>query len=188
MTGTYKVRVKKGEYEVEVESSDKAYVDSKLAELLESAESPAGRHSAPKKVTRKKPSKSSKTTPDSNEAPSSSDEIDVAGLVAHIKDADIHPDVEKNIIDKRNVLAKIVMVFYYAAECFDDPHLTTGQIESITDQLGIKVGMANASNKIRENQRYFTGRVVRKKGQAVPYKLNRQGEKAFEAFVKGEKP
>lgn len=188
MPGTYKVRVKKGEYEIEIESSDKAYVDAKLSQLLESSDASFPPPSANRTTPRRKASKRAKPKEDCDDTRPESAELDIAGLVAHIKDSDDYADVEKNIIDKKNVLAKIVMCLYYAAEFFDDPHLTTGQIQDITDQLSIRLGMANAANKIRDNQRYFTGKTVRKKGQPVPYKLNRQGEKAFEKFVKGEKP
>lgn len=187
MTGSYKVRVKKGEYEIEIESSDKAYVDAKLGELLDSVpktESPVGETKRRKKTAGKSAAKSKANSPSDNDTA----KLDVAGLVAHIKDAEDYDDVETNIIDKRDVLAKIIMCLHYAAEYLDDPHLTTGQIEAITNQLGIKIALSNASNKITSNQRYFTGKTVRRPGQAVPYKLNRKGENAFKKYLKGEKP
>ncbi|MGA2916865.1 MAG: hypothetical protein ABSE89_12645 [Sedimentisphaerales bacterium] len=113
--------------------------------------------------------------------------FDIAKFVGQIKDSKIYEQVEKNIIDKRNQLAKILMCLYFAREFLETPYLTTGQIEAITNELNIKVEIANASNVIKKNQKYFTGKTVRKRGLPVPYKLNRLGEKAFEKMLNGEK-
>ena len=184
MSGNYRVRVKKGDLEVEVESTDKSYVDSRLKELLsdiQRARAPKTQ-SPPKKKTppikRKKSNKSSQE----EQGPG----IDIPGIVAHIKDSDDYKQIEAKILDKRDILNRIMMCMYYAAEFSGEPFLTTGQIEAITNELGVKVGMANAANKIRDNQKYFTGKTVRKRGQPVPYKLNRQGENAFKDILIGK--
>lgn len=182
MASNYRVRLKRGDHEIEIESSDKDYVDSKLKEFLAELPTIESKPTPPKpeikKVKRTKVEKEVSAEP----------ALDVAGFVANIKDSQIYSKVEKNIIDKRDMLPRIMMCMHFASEFSEDPYLTTGQIEAITDQLSIKIGMANAANKIKKYQKYFTGKIVRKKGQPVPYKLNRQGEQAFEKYLNGEKP
>lgn len=194
MLENYRVKVRTGDFEVEVESSEKAYVDSKLDDLL-SMRTTARQPNVVKRPSNnrnrgqrsKNPGRVSQTEKtvarkESNAA------VDIPSLISQIKDADDYPELEKNILDGRDMLAKIIACLHCVAAYTSDAYLTTGQIETITDQLGIKVGMANAANKIRDNQKYFTGKTVRKKGQAVPYKLNRRGEQAFSKYLKGEKP
>lgn len=182
MTSNYRVRLKRGNHEIEIESTDKDYVDSKLKEFLpELPEIKA--EPTPLKLSRKRTEKLKAEKDVSAEA-----ELDIAGLVTYIKDSKIYPEVEKNIIDKRGVLPRIMMCMHFASEFSDELYLKTGQVEAITDQLGIKIGMANAANNIKKNQKYFTAKTVRKKGQPVPYKLNRKGENTFEKYLNGEKP
>jgi len=186
MAGNYRIRVKKGDLEVEVESTDKSYVDSRLKELLSDAQAVSAPQKPPS--TKKQSPQVKRKKQNSNKNKSSQNEqvtgIDIPGIVAHLKDSDDYAQIEAKILDKRDVLNRIMMCMYYAVEFSGDPFLTTGQVEAITNELGVKVGMANAANKIRDNQKYFTGKTVRKKGQPVPYKLNRQGKNAFKAILK----
>lgn len=180
MAKKYKVRMKSGDYEIEIESNDKNYVNSKLKEFLSEKSSPS---------TKSIPTKTHKgrkvNIKESKEALAET-KLDIVGLVAHIKDSDKYSQAEDNIIDKKDELPKIMMCMYFKNEFSDDPYLTTGQVEKITDQLGIKLKMSNVASKIRNNQAYFTAKTVRQKGKPVPYKLNRRGEKAFEKYLKGE--
>lgn len=182
MGNTFRVRYRSGDFEIEVESSEKAYVDSKLEEFLKDTKKKTSDQIKPK--VKKNQPRQKNVSPKSE---GQKEGIDVMGLVAHIKDSDDYDELQKNIIDKRDMLPRIIMCLKYAADFLDSPHLTTGQIEQLTDQLGIKMQMANVGKCIMKNQRYFTGKKVRKPGVGVPYKLNRQGEKAFEKFLKGEK-
>jgi hypothetical protein len=185
MDNFFKVRIKKGDFEIEVESSDKTFLESKLKELIE--EKGDMFHGIQKKhvyqsVKQKKRGNTTKTSEGDKST------FNIAEFTGNIKDSSIYEEVEKNIIDKHGQLAKILMCMHFAKEILDDPYLTTGQIEAITNELNIKIGMANASKTITNNQKYFTGKTTRKKGKSVPYKLNRNGEKAFEKILKGEKP
>jgi len=188
MAGNYRARVKKGDLEVEVESTDKSYVDSRLKELLSEVQAVSAHNTPPS--PRKPPGRVKKQKKIQIKNPSKQDEevvgLDLPGIVAHLKDSDDYVQIEAKILDKRDILNRIMMCMHYAAEFSGDPFLTTGQVEAITNQLGVKVAMANAANKIRNNQKYFTGKTVRKKGQTVPYKLNRQGKNAFKGILKGK--
>lgn len=188
MAENYRVRVKRGDQEIEVESSDKAYVDAKLKALLDQ-ENATLLSSHPSDTPRKgkDTGRPKKTAPKKNTSDETAPSLDIAALVGHIKEAPDYSKLEERILNKRDQLARIMMCMHYAAEVCDDPHVTTGQVEAITDQFGVKVTMANAANNIKKNQRFFTGKTIRKKGQPVPYKLNRQGETAFRALLQGTK-
>jgi hypothetical protein len=180
MGNNFRIRIKTGDHEIEIESSDKEYVDSKLKELA--AQFASASPKRPPFTPRRKPKEAKETTGSSN-GPG----LDVPGFVAQIKDSDDYSDLEQNIIDKPAMLPKLLMCMHFAKELSDDPYLTTGQIQAITDQLGIKIHMANVGKAIKSNQKHFTAKTARKRGQAVPYKLNRNGEAAFQRFLKGEK-
>jgi hypothetical protein len=187
MAENYRVLIKRRDQEIEVESTDKSYVETKLKELLatELPAKPTEKRDTREPANRKSTPRSRKTIDtgsDKSETPS----LDVAGIVTHIKDSDDYQTIETNIFDRRDQLARIMMCMHFAKEFCEDAFITTGQIEAITNQFGVKVGQANAANKIRDNQKYFTGKTVRKKGQVVPYKLNRQGEQKFQEFLKNK--
>jgi hypothetical protein len=62
--------------------------------------------------------------------------------------------------------------------------VTSGEIEKITDQLGVKVGISNASTILSGRAKAFvSGDTVRKQGGAVRYKLNRRGVQQFESIL-----
>lgn len=180
MGNNYRVRLKKGEQEIEIESTDKNYVDSKLNELLPKFPQLTDKSTTSKsrKKTTVKPEVEKDSTVDSK--------FNADALVECIHEFENYLDVEQNIIEKKGMLQKIMMCMYFAKDLFDPPYLTTGQVEATTDQMGIKIGMANAGAKIRKNLKYFSK--GKKKGRTVLYKLNLPGEKAFEKFMKGEKP
>lgn len=106
--------------------------------------------------------------------------------VSAINDDDDHDKIEENILNKSGQLPRIIMCLYFAKNVFGSP-LTTGDIQTITDQLGIKIGSANAANTIKGNLKYFTADAVRKKGAVIKYKLNRKGNEAYNKILNGEK-
>lgn len=106
MSGNYRVRYRNGEFEVEVESSEKSYVDSTLKELLEKE----GVHSTKTSSASKTSTKKKKPVGKSNSAPevnSENNEVDIAKLVSAINDADDHENIEKNILMKAAQLRSI---------------------------------------------------------------------------------
>ena len=180
MVSSYRVRIKRGKEEIEVESTDKKYVDGKIEEFLAQS----------RKVTpriKSQPGKGREGKSNLAERASKDHQIDISALVEYIKDSESYPKVEENIIDKRPMVPKIMMCMHFAKEFSDDPYLTTGQVEAITNELDVKIHISNVSKAIRKNRRYFSGKRSRKRGQRVPYKLTRIGETAFEKYLKGEK-
>ena len=179
MTNNYRVRYRNGDLEIEVESADKAYVDSKLSELLEKDVKPAI-----KTKTKTKSIKPKTRKPVNNEEENS---VDVPTLVDAINESDKHENIEKNILNKPSQINRIILCLYYASEVLDPPCLTTGDIEKITNQLGVKLSSQNAAKTIKANQKYFTADQVRKVGAIIKYKLNRKGISAYGHILNGEK-
>jgi hypothetical protein len=136
--------------------------------------------SSPKVLHKPKPRK---PKPKTNQNESES-KIDISGLVNFIKEQDEFPIIEQKILDKKDRMPKILMSFYYASNFFETPYLTTGNVETITDQFGAKIKTSNISTTIKGNLKYFSQDQVRKKGALLKYKLNRTGVQEFEKLLK----
>lgn len=188
MENAYRVRYRSGDLEVEVESSDKKYVDSKVAELLNKGLGPKvqTKRSPPGKKT-SKPTSGTRRRGVKRDVPAEAAEesVDIPGLVDAIKESKHFRQVTETILKKRSQLPRVLMCFYFAKEFLDDPRLTTGEVETITDQLDVKIKRQNVGIVIKNNLGFFSTDQVRKRGAIVRYKLNRQGIEAFQKYLKG---
>lgn len=189
MDKLYRIRFKTPDLEIEVESSEKNYVNSKFKELLEMRvkSSVADEDTSPVKK-KPKDTKKKKTKPESESVVDHTAyrEIDVMEFIEKLKDHKDYQKIEENIINKRAVLPRILMCLYYALEFLGEPTLRTGHIEKITDQLTIKIKRSNVGTAIKKNSKYFSHDTARKKGAIINYKLNRQGIQAFDKLLAGE--
>lgn len=183
---SYRVHYKKGDIEVEVESTDKDYVDQMLQKFLP----PQG----PQTLLRKPPERKHKPlrtgdrqTRDKGAAANEQETtINYAAIANAVHESDKTEDIQKNILNKRNSLGRILTAFHFAHETGNE-YLTTGDVEKITDQLGVKISQPNVSHCIAVNRKYFSAGRTRRRGAKVPYKLNRQGELAYERCLAGQK-
>lgn len=122
------------------------------------------------------------STPSSGRVARSDDEL--LGLVHHIQAIDESTDLGEKVLSQRAQLPRILMCVYYAAKCYaDDPYLTTGEIETVTDQLGVRIDSSNASKVLKNYTTYVTADAMRKPGAIVGYKLNRNGISYFENLL-----
>ena len=65
--------------------------------------------------------------------------------------------------------------------------LTSGDIFKVLGDLGVKIFRQNVVNTLSGSaSKYVIGDKVRKKGQAVHYKLSRRGEKYLEAVIENK--
>ncbi len=187
MSNDYRVRYKKGDLEIEVQSTDKAYVDSTLEKLMEAVPK-SGDVSSKQKRNEGRKTKTKRTRKTANASgdlePQST--VDAAQVVNAINDSEDHQQIEEHILNKRSQLPRVLLAFKFAHECGVDA-LTTGDVERITDQAGVKIHVTAVSHCISKNRKYFSAAVRRKKGAKVPYKLNRQGKQAFTKVLSGEK-
>lgn len=185
----YRLHYKKGEVEIQLESTDQKYVDETFDKLLTMSGLVKGKVEAGARVE----TPVEKSQEQNNDSPSTVNRgeadsvIDIAAIANMVHESDKYADIEKNILHTRSILARILLVFHFAHAAGYNT-ISTGDVERITDQLGVKIGTANVSNTISANRKYFSASEVRQKGARVPYKLNLQGQKAFEAFAAGQKP
>ncbi len=189
MTKLYRVRYKKGDFEVEVESSEQSYVDTKLRELLETDFKKPTEDTGKRKQAAKPPRTSIRKAIGPNLG--NHDEVSestLAEIITGINDVDNFKDIEKHVLDKRDRLPRILMCYYFAHKHLKDPALTTTHVERITEHFRVKIAGPNTAKVIREGaSQYLTADKVRKRGVAVNYKINRRGIDAFEKVVRGEK-
>jgi len=179
----HRFRYKTADFEIEVETADKAFLDAcikKYVDPIDQEES--AQDSSPKK--KKSPAK--RQSPKTNQ-PDAEEAIDVADLVNQIQELKEHDILEQNIINKHNQLAKVMLCFYYAAKLIKQEYLTTGQVEKITDQFGMKIKVANVSTTIKKNSKYFSTSQTRKQGAILKYKLNQKGKLYFGELQKPSK-
>jgi hypothetical protein len=182
----YRVRYKKGDVELDIESSDREYVDRKLAELWKVEETQNhvknGERSRRKEKTRERDDKSGS---DGNTRVTDSV---LAEIVASVSDANNYEDIGKYVLDRPNRTARILMCYYFAHKHPRDPALTSTNVELITKQLRIGIAAPNVAKVIREGaSKYLMADRVRKRGFAVHYKINRRGIAIFEKIVSGQK-
>ena len=113
-------------------------------------------------------------------------EPDIARIAAIVRDCDEAEAIEKKVLDERGVPNRVLLPLYILNKYLPNTMgLTSGDIEKITDQLGVKVAMSSASTNLSGAVKaYLSADSVRKKGAPVRYKLNRRGVQYFEDQLK----
>lgn len=108
-------------------------------------------------------------------------------IVNHIKNCDDAEAIETKILDRTSQVNRILLPLYIVHEHLDNRFgLTSGEVSQITKELGIPVKTPNASRTLsRTASKYVIGDKVRKRGQAVRYKLSRRGEKYLSGVLRG---
>jgi hypothetical protein len=104
-------------------------------------------------------------------------------IVNKIGDCDETEAIHKEILDKRGAEGRILLPFYVSHKYFGNEWLTSGGIEKITSDLGVKISTTNVSNYLTTFRKYLESGAARKKGQPTPYRLNRNGVKRFEEII-----
>jgi len=183
---SYRVHYKKGDIEVEVESTDKGYVDQMLQKFLSPQAVQISLPGLPKQ--KRKPLQTGRRQKQGKEAAGEEQEttVDFAAVANAVHESDKTKDIDQNVLNKRGLLGRILIAFHFAHETGNE-YLTTGDVEKITDQLGVKIAQSNVSHCIAANRKYFSAGTTRRRGAKVPYKLNRQGKLAYERCLAGQK-
>ncbi|MEK7462009.1 MAG: hypothetical protein AAB618_00320 [Patescibacteria group bacterium] len=129
----------------------------------------------------------SSTTPAINKDDTENrDEQDMTLAIANrVNDCEESELLQQKVLDAKSMEAKVLMCLYISHKYFNNIWLTSGNIEHITSELGIKVKSSNASTKLKELRSYLESAKVRKNGLPTPYRLNRQGIKYFENMLYG---
>lgn len=134
---------------------------------------------APKKNGIDKNSQDSKSNIEEPEE----DDFSVTEIVNSINDSENLDQIESKILNKSNQLNRILLCFYFIDKVYPNESVTTGVIEEITDQLGVKIHKTNIGTKIKDNLKFFAAEDVRKQGSHVHYKINRKGITEFEKLI-----
>jgi hypothetical protein len=146
----------------------------------------AAGEATPKRAGRtKSAAKAAKAKPAPAEKPDTPDLSEIANLVKDCEEAVL---IEKNILDQTSTIDRVLLPLYalkkYAGS---DAGLTSGEISKVTVELGVPVSQSNTSTALSGvASKYVMGDKVRKKGQAVRYRLSRRGEQYLAVVVQGK--
>lgn len=112
---------------------------------------------------------------------------DLSEIINLVKNCDEAEAIETKILDRISQVDRILLPLYIVHEHLNNAFsLTSGEISQITQNLGIPLQQPNISNALSGTaSKYVIGDKVRKKGQAVRYKLSRRGLKYLAAVLRG---
>lgn len=113
---------------------------------------------------------------------------DLAEIVNLAKTCDEAEQIEAQILDRTSAIDRTLLPIYLVHKYLDGAcALTSGEISKITTDLGVPISQPNASTALSGTaSKYVIGDKVRKRGQAVRYKLARRGLKYMEAVIGGK--
>ncbi len=180
MTVKYRVRIRTADAEVEVEAESLDEIEAAIGEVR--SRSFFGGGSRTDAGSKARSRQTQETEPTGGSA--STKRPDLVEIVNSIKEADEFDVVDRVVLSQRAELPRVLMCGYYALKSTRNPHLTTSDVETITNELGVRIKAQNASRSFTTKARmFFTADRVRRKGVPVRYKLNRAGELAFSRML-----
>lgn len=111
---------------------------------------------------------------------------DLAKIVNLVKDCNEAEEMEAQILDRSGQVNRVLLPLYIVHEYMgNEIGLTSGDVNKVTTELGIPIGIANASTTLSKTaSKYVMGHTTRKKGQPVRYKLSRRGVQYFKSILK----
>lgn len=123
--------------------------------------------------------------PESSQKSAGPDLNEIVNLVKNCEEAEA---IEKNILDRASTVDRVLLPLYVVHEHQANRlGLTSGEISSITTELGVRVTQPNASMALADSAaRYVMGDKVRKKGQPVRYRLSRRGLQYVKSVIGGK--
>lgn len=130
------------------------------------------------------PSRKQNISVSTEDTTTNSNEELVLSIKNKILDCEENDSIESKILDKSDMEGRILLCFYISYIYFENNWLTTGDVQKITADLGIKLTAGNISNKITGKlKKYLESGTVRKKGQPTPYRFNRNGLKRVKEIL-----
>jgi hypothetical protein len=141
----------------------------------------------PKPPPARKKSNAKATLVSPNQIPKPEDSIDYAQIVNLVKTCEEAEAIEKQILNRDSQVDRTLLPLYIVYEYLDNAFaLTSGEIGKITTDLGIPISQPNASRTLTGTaSRYVIGDKIKKKGQAVRYKLHRRGVDYMKSVIGG---
>jgi hypothetical protein len=146
----------------------------------------------PKKTATPRPKRRrSKHVPDAS-PPADDGGADAAPNLSEIvnltKTCDEAEEIERQVLDRASQVDRTLLPLYVVHEHLGNRFgLSSGEVSKITTDLGVPVSQPNASRTLSGTAaKYVIGDKVRKKGQAVRYKLSRRGVQYLKAVIGGQ--
>jgi endonuclease YncB( thermonuclease family) len=114
---------------------------------------------------------------------------DLPTIIQLIKTCDEAEVIETKILDKVARVNRILLPLYMVHEHLHNAYgLTSGEVSQILINIGTPVSVSNVSTALSGTaSRYVNGDTVRKKGQAVRYKIIRRGVTYFKGILRDDK-
>jgi hypothetical protein len=115
------------------------------------------------------------------------DTINFSQIVNLVKTCEEAEAIEIQILNRDSQVDRTLLPLYIVHEYLDNAFaLTSGEIGKITTDLGIPISQPNASRTLAGTaSRYVIGDKIKKKGQAVRYKLHRRGIDYIKSVISG---
>lgn len=149
--------------------------------------STSGKSAVPTPRKRRGSTAPSKPVP-SGESADGGSTLNLAEIVNLTKTCDEAEDIEAKILDRASQVDRTLLPLYFVHEQLRNQFgLSSGDVSKITTDLGVPISTANASSTLSVTAaKYVIGDKVRKKGQAVRYKLSRRGVQYMKAVIAGK--
>lgn len=114
-------------------------------------------------------------------------QVDLAEIVNLVKNCDEAEAIETQILDRISQVNRVLLPLYIVHESMGNEFsLTSGDLNKITTDLGIPIRQPNIARTLSGSAKgYVIGDKVRRRGQAVRYKLSRRGVKYMKEVLKG---
>lgn len=112
----------------------------------------------------------------------------LAEIVNLTKTCDEAENIETQILDRASQVDRTLLPLYIVHEHLKNQFgLSSGDVSKITTDLGVPIATANASRTLSGTAaKYVMGDAVRKRGQAVRYKLSRRGVQYMKTVIAGK--
>jgi hypothetical protein len=137
----------------------------------------------------KQPSSAARQKPAAPSEDETGAEVDLMAIVNCVKSCDEAESIETRVLDQPDQLPRVLLPMYMVFEHMKNAHgLTSGQISTVTLQLGVPIKQPNVSKTLSGSAaKYVIGDTMRKNGQAVRYKLSRRGHAYLRGIITGGK-
>jgi hypothetical protein len=114
--------------------------------------------------------------------------FDLMEIVNQIKNCDEAEKIELNILDRTSQVDRILLPLFITHKYINEKtKLTSGDISRVLGDLGINIFTPNVANTLSGSaSKYVIGDKVRKRGQAVEYKISRRGEQYLNSVIESK--
>jgi hypothetical protein len=108
----------------------------------------------------------------------------VIEIVQEIRNGDYGDKIETNILDQSSQVDRVLLPLYIAKHINNEVRLTSGDIYSVLQQLGVKMSLPNISRTLAKTaSKYIIPYGRRKLGQSTQYSLGLKGEKYIASIL-----